>query len=395
MKYINGADILPEELINEIRKYTDGVYIYISKSGSKRNKWGENTNHRREMELRNLHIYDKFLEGIDYMELSECYHLSVKSIKRIVLTQKRRMEPVQAMMEEIVKEWNLKDCPKQIYHSTWSVKETYVLKEYSDRNLLLRNIQMHKTLREAGVTVPEICPLADGKEFYVKNDKMYLLTTKLKGKNIIDIDQLEEDWFYNFGRILAKLHIAFRECEKTISFWNNSLLEEMEGWVTRNLDEFAPEYLPENEIKESIRQLSEVYRELPKQLIHRDVYLGNFLFDDKQFSGYIDFDLSQSNIRIFDICYFLLGILMQEDNNRVKKEFWFRIVSQVIEGYDSLADLKQVERQSMACVMKNIELLFVAYFLKIGDEKFAKDSADLFLFVCRNEEKIMDVVIKA
>lgn len=394
MKYLNGADILPEELMNEIRKYAEGVYIYIPKSNVKRNKWGENTNHHREMELRNLHIYDKYLEGVDYTELAACYHLSIKSIRRIVLLQKKRMEPVKAMMKEILKEWNIDDCPKQIYHSTWSVKETFVLKEYSDKNALQRNIQMHKILRETGVPVPEVCPLIDGKEFFEKNDKMYILTTKLKGKNIIDIDKVDKSWFFNFGQIIAKLHVAFRECEKTMSFWNNSLLEEMEGWVTRNLDEYKPEYISINEITESIRQLSEVYRELPKQLIHRDVHLGNFLFDNMQFSGYIDFDLSQSNIRIFDICYFLLGLLLQEDNNQVDEERWFEILSQVINGYDSLANLKQVERCSVSCVMKNIELLFVAYFLGIGDDKLAKDSADLFRFVSENEEKILDAVMK-
>ncbi|MDF2541032.1 MAG: DNA-binding protein AraC-type [Herbinix sp.] len=394
MKYVNGADILPEELINEIRKYTDGVYIYIPKNSAKRNKWGENTNHRREMELRNIHIYDKYLEGVDYIELADCYHLSDKSIRRIVLSQKRRMEPVKAMMKEILKAWNIDDCPRQIYHSTWSVKESFVLKEYIDKNALQRNIQMHKILRDAGVPVPEVCPLKDGKEFYEKNDKMYILTTKLKGNNIVNIDKVNKSWFFELGQIIAKLHVAFRECEKTMSFWNNSLLEEMEGWVTRNLDEFKPEYLSINEITESIRQLSEVYKELPKQLIHRDVHLGNLLFDEMQFSGYIDFDLSQSNIRIFDICYFLLGLLLQEDNNRVNEECWFEIVSQVIDGYDSLANLKQVERSSVTCVMKNIELLFVAYFLGIGDEKSAKDSADLFQFVSKNEAKILDVVMK-
>jgi len=298
------------------------------------------------------------------------------------------MESVKAMIEEILKEWNLNDSPKQIYHSTWSVKGMFVLKEYSDKEALLRNIQMYKILHEAGIPVPEICLLTDGKEFYKKNDKMYMLTTKLKGKNIVNINQLDESWFFDFGQILAKLHIAFKECEKTISFWNNSFLEEMEGWVTRNLKKFAPEYLSANETEKAIFQLSEVYQELPKQLIHRDVHLGNFLFEDKEFSGYIDFDLSQSNIRIFDICYFLLGLLTKEDNNRVKEESWFSIVSQVIKGYDSLANLKQIERNSITCVMKNIELLFVAYFLGIGDEKLAKDSADLFLFICKNEEKI-------
>lgn len=223
---------------------------------------------------------------------------------------------------------------------------------------------------------------------------MYILTTKLKGNNIINMNQCEENWFYQFGDILARLHIAFRECEKTMSFWNNSLLEEMNGWVSRDLDKFAPEYLTKKDIQDSIIQLSQVYQELPKQLIHRDVHLGNFLFDDKTFSGYIDFDLSQSNIRIFDLCYFLLGILADEDNNRVNVERWYMIVRQVMDGYDSLIVLTDIEKQSIVCVMKNIELLFVAYFLGIGDEKLAKDAADLFSFVCKNEEKILNTILK-
>lgn len=394
MKYLNGIDILPEELLKEIRKYADGVYIYIPKSNLKKNKWGENTNHQREMELRNLHIFDKYLEGVNLSELAECYHLSVKSIRRIILSQKRKMEPVAAMMKEILKEWNLKDCPEQIYHSTWSINEDYVLKEYSDQNTLKRNLEMLKVLNKAGVLVPEILPLANGKEYYETNDKTYLLTTKLKGKNIININQCDETWFYNFGTILARLHIAFKECEKTMSFWNNSLLEEMNGWVSNNLNKFAPDYLSKIDIEKSILQLTQIYQDLPKQLIHRDVHLGNFLFEDKIFSGYIDFDLSQSNVRIFDLCYFLLGILLEEDNNRVNAERWYMIVRQVIEGYHSLAVLEQIEKQSIACVMKNIELLFTAYFLGIGDEKLAKDSADLFLFVCKNEEKILDAILK-
>ncbi len=394
MKYVNGVDVLPEELLNEIREYVEGVYIYIPKSNLKKNKWGENTNYRREMELRNLHIYDKYLEGVDWAALAECYHLSIKSIRRIILSQKRKMEPVTTVIKEILKEWKLEHPPVQIYHSAWSINEQYVLKEYSDQNTLERNIEMLKILHKTGIPVPEIIPLPDGQNYFEQNDKKYILTAKLKGKNIVNINDCNDTWFYNFGTILARLHIAFRECEKTISYWNNSLLEEMNGWVSRNLNQFRPGYLDQNDVKRVVSELTQVYHELPKQLIHRDVHLGNFLFDNQSFSGYIDFDLSQSNIRIFDLCYFLLGILLEEDNNRVGAKRWHIIVRQVIEGYHSLMMLSHIEKQSIPCVMENIELLFTAYFLGIGDEKLAKDSADLFLFVRENEEKILDAIMK-
>lgn len=394
MKYINGKNIFPEELLNEIRKYTEGAYVYIPKSDSGKNKWGENTNFHREMELRNEHVYDKYLEGLEIEKITDYYHLSAQSVRRIILTQKRKMEPVIAMIKEIMKEWNVKCTPVQIYHSSWNINNSHILKVYDDPTTLLRNIAMMKSLYEAGIPVPEIAKLQDGREYLESNRRYYVLTSKLDGKNIIHIKDCGDEWFFMFGTILAKLHLAFQECEKNISYWNNSMLEEMEGWVNRNLLKFRPEYLEQEEINTSIKELAQVYEELPRQLIHRDVHLGNFLFDKGVFSGYIDFDFSQKNIRIFDLCYFLLGILLEEDNNRVEEKKWFRIVSQVVGGYNSILRLNTAEKNAIVCIMKNIELLFVAYFLELGDEKLAKDSANLFSFVKRNEEKIGESILK-
>ena len=107
LKYVNGKEILPEELLNKIRKYAEGVYIYIPKSDSKKSKWGEKTNYHREMELRNQHIYDKYLEGVKMSLLAEHYHLSLQSIRRIILSQKRKMELIIIMIKELLKEWNI------------------------------------------------------------------------------------------------------------------------------------------------------------------------------------------------------------------------------------------------------------------------------------------------
>ena len=70
--------------------------------------------------------------------------------------------------------------------------------------------------------------------------------------------------------------------------------------------------LGEEDYTRTVSLLEAVYPSLPKQLIHRDVHFGNFLFFEGSLSGYIDFDLSQRNIRIFDLCYFLSGLLAEE-----------------------------------------------------------------------------------
>lgn len=98
------------------------------------------------------------------------------------------------------------------------------------------------------------------------------------------------------GEILGRLHLAFRKCEERLELWDNSLLDEMNGWVAERLS--REKWLDEETFRSAVGNLQDGYDRLPRQLIHRDVHFGNFLFDHGEFSGYIDFDLSQKNIRI-------------------------------------------------------------------------------------------------
>ena len=106
-------------------------------------------------------------------------------------------------------------------------------------------------------------------------------------------------------------------------FWDNSLLDEMNGWIRESMEKNGWQCISKEEYERTVSQLAAVYEQLPVQLIHRDIHFGNFLFADGVFSGYIDFDLTQRNIRIFDLCYFLLGLLSEEEELRITEETWF------------------------------------------------------------------------
>lgn len=296
-------------------------------------------------------------------------------------------------IQDIVLKWDIRCTPIQIYHTAWDINHRYVLKIYDNLTSLERNIVLMKTLHEAGIPVPKIISLPNGADFYEEEASYYLLTTKLSGSHLLDISSLNASWYFRFGEILATLHLAFQKCEGKISYWNNDMLEEMKGWVATNINKCSPDFLKLEDVSHTISELEDSYGILPKQLIHRDVHLGNFLFDGEEFSGYIDFDLSQSNIRIFDLCYFLLGLLLHEDYNQIEEmKWWYFAVNQVIRGYDSRISLSFAEKIAVPCVMKNIELLFVGYFLREGDEKLAKDAADLFYFVKEKEPRIREAI---
>ena len=84
MRYQRAEDVLPAELLAQIQKYTDGVYLYIPRRADHRQSWGNSTRYREELRLRNESIRYLHREGLGTGELAERFHLSVKTIQRVL-----------------------------------------------------------------------------------------------------------------------------------------------------------------------------------------------------------------------------------------------------------------------------------------------------------------------
>ena len=84
MSYIKAEEILPEELIRKIQEYADGVYLYIPRKPGTRHPWGQETGYKAELRIRNDRIRKDFASGENVAALSRKYHLSEKSIRRIL-----------------------------------------------------------------------------------------------------------------------------------------------------------------------------------------------------------------------------------------------------------------------------------------------------------------------
>ena len=386
MKYQNANNVLPQELLEQIQEYVQGEYLYIP-IRSKRSVETV-TAYKTELEKRDAQIYRKYLEGIGRKRLSEIYHLSESSIRRIIINQRKEYTVMNIKITEILYQWGLEEKEiKQIYDTAWQVGDNYVLKAYHDVELLERNLKILQILSEMNIPVGEIVPTRSHERYVVYDDIFCFMSKKLPGKNIVQINDVEKV-AVKMGKIIADLHIAFRKCESEDVFWNNSLLEEMNGWVKNNLEKNHWSYIDKEIYEETVSRLESVYEQLPVQLIHRDVHFGNFLFADGEFCGYIDFDLSQRNIRIFDLCYFLLGLLSEEENLGITQEQWFEMVKNVFAGYGSKLELSTIEKRAVPYVMECIELLFVAYFEEIQDVRCAQNAFKIYEFVKRHENRI-------
>ncbi|ADL50254.1 CD3324 family protein [Clostridium cellulovorans] len=89
MSYIKATDVLPEEILLLIQQYVDGEYLYIPRKETNKKSWGENTNSRKELSLRNSNIYNDYRKGLNIKNLSSKYFLSEKSIQRIIRQSNR------------------------------------------------------------------------------------------------------------------------------------------------------------------------------------------------------------------------------------------------------------------------------------------------------------------
>ncbi len=303
-----------------------------------------------------------------------------------------RFYELSSPVNRVLAHWGLQEHKTvRIYETAWQVGDAYVLKIYHDLNLLKRNLKTLRMLSEMNIPVGQAVPTCDNAAYVLSGQAYYFLSKKLPGSNITRLD-CPQDLALQMGEIIANLHTAFKKCGNLEGIWDNSLLDETVGWVRDQLSDNGWSRVSEAEYEETVSQLADIYAELPVQLIHRDIHFGNFLFSDGIFSGYIDFDLSQKNIRIFDICYFLLGLLSRQEDMRITAEEWLGFLRDVVWGYEKVLKISEAEKKAIPYVMECIELLFVAYFEKTGNFLCADDACRIYTFIRAREALIQNCI---
>ncbi len=384
MKYINANDVLPANLLEQIQEYVQGEYLYIPV----RDKVESVTDYKTELEKRDRHIYTKYLEGMNQKRLSRIYNLSESSIRRIVMKQRKSYQSMGDKINDMLYRWGLENSEmKQIYDTVWQIGEDYVMKVYQNPIMLERNLNILAVLEKMNIPVGQCVLTLDQNRYVADGEDFFFLSKKLSGSNIVRIVNAGT-MALQMGEIIADLHAALKKCEDIVEFWDNRLLDEMNGWVKQNLEQGNWNYINKQEYEYVVNGLADFFDDLPIQLIHRDIHFGNFLFENGVFSGYIDFDLSQKNIRIFDLCYFLLSLLSDKEKFEITNEQWFEFITGIFKGYEKKQKLTEIEKKSVPCVMECIELLFVSYFDSIGDGFCAEHAYKIYEFIKKQENRI-------
>ena len=169
------------------------------------------------------------------------------------------------------------------------------------------------------------------------------------------------------GEVIGQLSLALTNVEALVEDVN--IYERVTGWA---IPQLAGKLIgAEKVFAEYESVFGRIYDVLPKQVIHRDPNPGNIILSEDKW-GFIDFELSEKNIRIFDPCYAATAILSEsfEEGNEEKLAKWIQIYKNIVYGYDDVVKLTVEEKQALPYVVLSNQLLALAWFA--GQEKFSE-----------------------
>lgn len=272
-------------------------------------------------------------------------------------------------------------------------KQSYILKEKGSMPQVLAEVNVLNVLFDKGVKVQRPLKTIDDESYILHHDKYYCMYEYLDGsavevKNVEMLNRLAGD----IGKEVAKLHQVFSTLHNEGQFVENNLYSVLYQWampILKNNEQVHPKVI--QTMMHLQNDFEECLESLPKQLIHRDVHLSNLVFKENIFQGFIDFELAEINIRVFDLCYCFTSILSEIFTDEELRSNWLHIVREIFEGYHKKNALTGEEIQAIWYVMLGIQVIFSTYFVQSSE--LLKLNEEMFFWILANKKAIEEEIM--
>lgn len=238
-----------------------------------------------------------------------------------------------------------------------AVGERYFLKRTTDPKKLENHLALTKALAALGLLSPVPVPTLAGEEYLREGECRYTLTERLPGYNVTALELLEPENARREGMAIAGLHRALKDIEAPAE--DDDLLTTLKNWAVPAAKDALG--LTNGWCESYLAELEALWQELPRQIIHRDLCPGNLVRDGESW-GFLDFELSQRNIRIYDVVYAAGAVL--SETFAAHKDVWIGCWQALMEGYAPT----EAERHAAPLVLLGSQLVCVAWFA--GQEKY-------------------------
>ena len=275
------------------------------------------------------------------------------------------------LIAEVLKNWGLEDqkVTDIVFPETGEISDTskfvgdeYVIKYTANLGNTKKAIEIAKAMENVGLSAPSVIPAKDGKDYIADGELFFTLTRKIEGERVMASGMYLEDYASKarfIGEItgwldnaLAKIDTAVEEADLTGAVKDWALPKVRKAMELD--DAFEDKY---------IKTFESLYADIPRQVIHRDPNPSNILVAEDKW-GFIDFELSERNARIYDPCYAATAILSEtfEDGNEEKFLKWIEVMKEIVLGYDSVVKMSESEFKAVPYVILANQFVATAYF---------------------------------
>jgi len=320
-------------------------------------------------------------------------------------------------LRKILENWNIpQSLPilnisildgEKVADNVWAIGEDYILKTdkgYIVKNQdegtsrLLNNLEITKTLAAAGATVGSPIPTTLGEDYHQEDGQIFTLTRGIKGEPLSKAERFgenREQFGLLYGENIALLHQSLEKIESKLSITQTNLYQTVTDWALPLIKKINLQWsmeIPESFFEDYIETFGKLFPELPQQLIHRDPNPENIMFENGAFSGFIDFDLSERNVRLWDPCYCATGILCTWRGVSEIEKLWPDILASILTGYNRINPLSDQEKAAIYYVICSIQMICIAYFDGFPElQELAKTNREMLMYIIKSEDLIKQI----
>ena len=302
---------------------------------------------------------------------------TAKKPQAVNLSEEAKIMLTNTQIKEILSSWELDPKLKieptfgaggEIQsRDTWNIGDQFIFKTGKNITGIRSHIEISKALVGKGMAASYPIPTKKGEAFIVIGDRFYVVTNRIPGTFLLPQERYQEnrtDIAVQYGIAIGKLHQALLEQDSVLEVNDTNMLKVVMNWAmprTRIIMEQWGCPLPEAFYIESMENFPKLYDKIPRQVIHRDANPSNIMFNNGHVTGFIDFIISERNVRLFDPCYCATGILSEAGKVEDGFDKWPEILKGIIEGYDQITCLTDEEKQAIPYVIYSIQMICIAW----------------------------------
>lgn len=291
------------------------------------------------------------------------YRINIFEEEHIMVTHKK--------ITDILKYWGLENekVSDIFYEGTgtrndnaYYIGTNFVIKYSPNLGRLKNNLAISKELESVGLFAAIPVKTLEGEDYVTDGGLYYCLTERLEGKQLNPENMYAEDYITKaryIGEVIGHLSKALSNVNVLVD--DKNTYETVVNWAIPQVK--GTLNMSEELLCNYVDVFGGLYNKIPKQIIHRDPNLGNIIISDEKW-GFIDFELSERNVRIYDPCYAATAILSESfsENDESKLSKWIDIYKNIIYGYDDVVKLTEDEKRAIPYVVLSNQLIAVAWF---------------------------------